>query len=87
MADPTPLRRLDSQEIRTPHEKILDLQKALDAERELAESRLIASLYAVSSELSNYWTQASKPGIGEDMRRLSETIDNVARRIDAIRGR
>lgn len=74
-------------DLRSPAEKIVELQKALDAEVGLVEEKLVHDLSDMAHRLSRASDLPLKPGIRDEFRRLSEHIGNVVTRVESLRGR
>lgn len=87
--DVTRLRALPDRVIdtRSPTEKIVELQKALSAEVDLVEYKLVHDMTDMVRRLSDAASLPMKPGIRDEFRRLSDHISAVATRVDALRQR
>lgn len=86
MADPTPLRQT-SLDTRPPEPRILELQKALDAEVELLVQRIYEDVLRVQGRLESAKDYPIKPGIKEEFRSLGEALGMSTKRLQAIRSR
>lgn len=85
MAEPTPLRKLPV--VQSPSERIADLQKALNAERDLLEQRTMDTLMAAAEAAGYASVETSRVGLQQEFSRLSKTIMDALQRMEAIRGR
>lgn len=84
MAEPTPLRR---DQARSPHERILDLQKALNVEMELLEEQAIIKLHDAAADAFRASEATPKVGVRQEFAKLSTSIKEALQRIEAIRSR
>lgn len=85
----TRLRTLPDQviDLRTPAEKIVELQKSLAAEVALVEQRILDDMDRLRGRMDEAADYPVKPGVREEYRKLSETLTAAGQRLEAIRGR
>ena len=85
MAEPTPLRRTQLSE--SPADRILALQKALEAEISLLEQKIVDTLTAASQACQQASEQVTKVGVSQELAKLAMVIKESVDRLQAMRMR